>query len=137
MKGLPNEWATITAFVLDERACSNCEQSILYSGIVISTNTGMAPYCIIGVTVVGKAHATVMTSSPRFIRRSPNKGDVKAKNANKLADEPEFVNEQYFEPIHLAKRFSNSSVQGPVVNQKSNDESIKFFISCSSKTRPP
>ena len=44
----------------------------------MSTNTGMAPYWIIGVTVVGKPHATVITSSPFLIWRSPNLGDVKA-----------------------------------------------------------
>ena len=93
-KGLPSVWATITAFVLSEKASSNLVTSILYPGIVTSTNTGTAPNWITGVTVVGNPAATVITSSPLLIRRSPNFGDVKAINANKFADEPELVNEQ-------------------------------------------
>ena len=56
-----------------------------------STNTGTAPFCRIGLTVVGKPAATVMTSSPGLIARSPSNGDVNAVNATRLADEPELT----------------------------------------------
>ena len=65
--GLPNVCAIMTAFVFSLRAASSFVTSMLYCGTVTSTNTGTAPYCSIGVTVVGNPHATVMTSSPRRI----------------------------------------------------------------------
>ena len=46
------------------------------------------------VTVVGKPQATVITSSPRLIWRSPSCGEVNAENASRLAEEPELVSEQ-------------------------------------------
>ena len=57
----------MTALVFSERAASSFVTSMLYCGTLTSTNTGTAPYWRIGVTVVGKPHATVMTSSPRLI----------------------------------------------------------------------
>ena len=36
--------AIITTFVFSDKASSNCVTSILYCGIVTSTNTGTAPY---------------------------------------------------------------------------------------------
>ena len=68
--------------------------SMLYWGMVTSTNTGTAPYWIMGLTVVGKPQATVMTSSPRFTRRSPRRGEVRVMKAIRLAEEPEFTREQ-------------------------------------------
>jgi len=62
---------------------------------------------MIGVTVVGNPQATVITSSPFFIRRSPNSGEVNVIKANKFAEDPEFVREQYLIPSQSAKRFSN------------------------------
>ena len=53
-----------------------------------------------GVTVVGKPQATVITSSRCFILRSPNCGEVSAIKASRLAEEPELVKEQYFTPNH-------------------------------------
>ena len=55
--------------------------------------------------------------------------------ANKLAEEPEFVKEQYLIPKYSAILFSNSSAQGPVVNQKSKDESIKLAACAAMKQR--
>ncbi len=74
----------MTAFVLSESAASNFVTSILYCGIVTSTNTGTAPYWIAGVTVVGKPAATVIISSPRFTRRSPRSGDVRCHECDQV-----------------------------------------------------
>lgn len=72
--GLPNVCAIIIALVFSDKASSNFEVSILYCGIVTSTNTGIAPYCIIGATVVGNPAATVITSSPRLTALSSSSG---------------------------------------------------------------
>ena len=61
LNGLPRVWAIIKAFVLSDKASSSWLTSILYCGIVTSINTGTAPYCIIGATVVGNPAATVIT----------------------------------------------------------------------------
>ena len=90
-KGLPSVWASITAFVRGERAASSCETSTLTVSSSMSTNTGTAPNWTIGAIVVGKPAATVITSSPRQIRRSPRSGDVSVMNARRFADEPEFT----------------------------------------------
>ena len=94
--------------VFGESASSSPVTSILYCGIVTSTNTGIAPYCMIGVTVVGKPQATVITSSPLFTCLSPKRGDVKVINASKFALEPEFTSDTYFTPNCFAKSLSNS-----------------------------
>src|SRR5574344_20051 len=108
--GFPKVCAIITAFVFLERAASSFETSILYCGIVTSTNTGTAPKFKIGVTVVGKPQATVIISSPRFTAFSFNKGEVSAMNAIKFAEEPEFTKEQKGTPKYSASCFSNLSV---------------------------
>ena len=66
---------------------------MLYCGMVTSTKTGTAPYCNIGVTVVGNPQATVMISSPRQTRRSPSFGEVGAMKAGRFALEPEFTSD--------------------------------------------
>ena len=119
----------MTALVLEQYASSNCDTSTLYCGIVISTNTGTAPYCIIGATVVGKPAATVITSSSGRICLSFSSGDVNAINANKFADEPEFTSEQNVIPKYFANCVSNSIVYVPDVSQNSNDASTRFCIS--------
>ncbi len=91
---------------------------------------------MIGATVVGKAAATVMTSSPFFIFLSPSFEDVRAMNARRFAEEPELVREQCFTPRKSANSFSNLSAYLPVVSQKSRDESTRAAISLSSKTLP-
>ena len=58
----------------------------------------MQLFCRIGLTVVGKPAATVITSSPAFICLSPNLGEVKAVNARRLADDPELVVKACFIP---------------------------------------
>ncbi len=67
------------------------EASILYVGISTSTNTGIKPFWIAGLTVVGKPAATVITSSPGLRARSPNFGEVSAVSASKFAEEPDVV----------------------------------------------
>ena len=84
-------WANITAFVLSVIAFSISFGFMLYVGISISTNTGIRLFCNIGLTVVGKHAATVITSSPGLSAFSFNFSDVNADNANKFAEEPEFV----------------------------------------------
>ena len=88
-----------------------------------------------GVTVVGKPHATVMTSSPRQICRSPSSGAVRTENAIRFAEEPLLTRCAYFTPIHSANFFSNSSEKRPVVSQKSSAASVSAHISFSSNTR--
>ncbi len=46
---------------------------------------------MIGLTVVGKPAATVITSSPGLSRRSPSFGEVRAVTASRSADEPELT----------------------------------------------
>ena len=70
LNGFPKVCAIITAFVFSDNAFSNMVKSILYSGIVTSTNIGIAPYWTIGEIVVGNPAATVITSSPRFILKA-------------------------------------------------------------------
>ena len=103
--------------------------SILYWGMVTSTKTGTAPYWITGVTVVGKPAATVITSSPLLICRSPKRGEVRVIKAVRFAEEPEFTREQYRTPRYSASFFSNSSVYRPEVSQNSREESTRFTIS--------
>ena len=69
-KGLPSVWAIMTAFVRSDSAPSSFVTSMLYWGTATSTNTGTAPYSSIGVTVVGKAQATVMTDFAPAMRAS-------------------------------------------------------------------
>ena len=57
----------------------------------MSTKTGTAPNCAIGLTVVGKPAATVITSSPFLIALVPSFGDVSVENATRFAEEPEFT----------------------------------------------
>src|SRR5664280_2416269 len=91
---------------------------------------------MIGLTVVGNPAANVITSSPGFSLRSPSLGEVKAENATRLADEPEFTNEQPRTPKNWAKRRSNSCANLPVVSQQSSPASTKFRRSLPFKTLP-
>ena len=79
--------------------------------------------------VVGKDAATVMTSSPGFIARSPNSGAHKPEMATRLADEPELTVSANFTPIKRASSLSNLELNLPVVNQASRAESTMY---CSS-----
>ena len=133
-KGLPSVWAIITAFVFSDSAASSIATSMLYWGIVTSTNTGTAPYCKIGAIVVGNPQATVITSSPLLIRRFPRLGEVSAMNAIRFAEEPLFTRCAHFTPSHCANSCSNRSANLPVVSQKSRDASIRADISFSSNT---
>src|SRR5690606_33781585 len=102
---------------------------MLYVGSSTSTKTGTAPNCRIGFTVVGKPAATPITSSPGLMARSPNRGEVSAEKASKLADEPELVVSTQRRPRYLARRFSKASLKRPVVSQPSSTASV---IVCSS-----
>ena len=133
--GLPRVWAIITALVLSDNAPSSLVTSILYCGIVTSTNTGTAPYWIAGVIVVGNPAATVIISSPLLILLSPNSGEVRAMKALRLADEPELTTDTYLTLRYSPSCFSNCSVYLPDVSQNSNAESTRFIISLLSYTR--
>ena len=91
LNGLPNECASIIAFVFELSAASIFETSMLCVSDSISTKTGTAPNCRIGFTVVGKPAATLITSSPCLMARSPNLDEVSAEKAKRFADEPEEV----------------------------------------------
>ena len=126
----------MTAFVFGLSASSSFVWSMLKYSSSISTKTGTAPYCTIGATVVGKPAATVITSSPFFMRRSFRSGEISAKNASKFALLPLFTKNAHFTPSILANSFSNFLEYVPYVSQKSSELSTKFTISCSSKTLP-
>ena len=65
LKGLPKVCANMIAFVFLVIAVSVSTDIISFRSI--SINTGIAPNCIEGLTVVGKPAATEMISSPFFI----------------------------------------------------------------------
>jgi len=69
-------------------------------------NTGTAPTYTIGVTVVGKPAATVITSSPGLIRRACGSlAEVSAEIATRLALEPEFTSSEWRMPRKAASSF--------------------------------
>src|SRR6201996_3138423 len=129
LNGLPRLWASMTALVLGEIAASIFEASMLCVARSTSTNTGTAPNCRIGLTVVGKPAATPMTSSPGLIARSPRRGEVSVENATRLADEPELTVIRCLTPRNFARRSSNIALKRPVVSQPSR---LASTISCSS-----
>src|SRR3984957_8749974 len=89
-----------------------------------------------GLTVVGKPAATVMTSSPGFNCRSPSFGEVRALRATRLAEDPEFTSDAERTPINRARFRSKVSANRPVVNQPSRAESTTALISAPSITLP-
>ena len=124
------------ALVLGLMAASILLASMLWVLGSTSTNTGTAPNCKIGLTVVGKPAATPITSSPGLIARSPNLGEVKVLKATKLADEPEFTVIRCFMPIKAASFSSNSALKRPVVNQPSNEASTMSLSSSAPSCLP-
>jgi hypothetical protein len=101
-----------------------------------STNTGTAPNCRMGLTVVGKPAATPMTSSPRLMARSPSLGEVRVLKATRLADEPELTVIRCLTPMKAASFFSNSALKRPVVSQPSRLASTMFLSSWAPMTLP-
>src|ERR1035438_3543456 len=91
---------------------------------------------MIGLTVVGKPAATVITSSPGLSRRSPSFGEVSALTARRLAEEPELTSEAQRTPTKRASLRSKSSAKRPVVNQQSRAESTTELKSPPSMTLP-
>ena len=126
--GFPRVCAIMTALVFTLNASSSFVTSMLYCGMVTSTNTGTAPYWMTGVTVVGNPAATVMTSSPRRICRSPSSGAVNTEKAIRFADDPLFTRLAKRTSSHLANSRSNSSANRPVVSQKSSAASIRLHL---------
>ena len=82
-----------------------------------SIKTGIKLFCIIGFTVVGKAQAVVITSSPFLSLLSPNLGEVKANIAKRFVEEPELVRMQCFTPKNLENFSSNCFTNLPAVSQ--------------------
>ena len=111
------------ALVLGVMAASILLASMLCVARSTSTNTGTAPNCRIGLTVVGKPAATPITSSPGLMARSPSLGLVSVEKATRLADEPELTVIRYFTPRNCARRCSNMVLKRPVVNQPSSEAS--------------
>src|ERR1039458_6540626 len=91
---------------------------------------------MMGLIVVGNPAARVMTSSPGLSLRSPSFGDVRAENATRLADEPEFTSEHPRTPKYRANRRSNSLANLPVVSQQSSAASPRFRKSLPFRTLP-
>jgi len=104
---------------------------------LISTKTGIKPFCIMGLTVVGKPAAAVITSSPFFnLFFSGILKEVRAVIANKLAEEPELTKVQNFFPIKPANLLSNSAALLPSVHQPSIRALTPAIISSSLNTFP-
>src|SRR5947207_430688 len=91
---------------------------------------------MMGLTVVGKPAATVMTSSPGKRRRLPSLGEVRALTARRLAEEPELTSEAQRTPRNRASLRSKSSAKRPVVNQASRAESTTALTSAPLITFP-
>ena len=129
-------WAIMTALVRGLRADASCVTSMLSVTGSTSTNTGTTPCWMAGATVVGKPAATVMTSSPGRMRRSPSRGEVSVEKATRLADEPELTSRHSETPTNSARPFSSCRQNRPLVSQKSSPESTRLTTSRSSNTRP-
>ena len=79
--------------------------SIFKSVSLISINTGVRPYIIPGLTVVGKEHGVVINSSPFCSFWFPRRSAVRQATANKLAEE-------YNRPAFLWGRDGNGVFKG-------------------------
>ena len=64
---------------------------MLHVPISQSKNTGVKPSVTIGLIVVGKPAATVITSSPYLTCLTPSLYDIREDNAIKFALEPELT----------------------------------------------
>ncbi|VEB45154.1 Uncharacterised protein [Chromobacterium violaceum] len=86
--------------------------------------------------MVGKPAATVITSSPGLIARSPSLGEVSAVKATRLADEPELTVSTCGRPMNSPSRLSKDALKRPVVNQASSAASTMFATSAAPTTLP-
>ncbi len=87
---MPSVCASMIARVRGPIAASSCVDVDVVGRRARRRRTpGTSPFCTIGLTVVGKPAATVITSSPGCSRRSPSFGEVSAETASRFADEPE------------------------------------------------
>ena len=109
---------------------------MLYDGSVTSTNTGTSPFWTIGLTVVGKPAATVITSSPGRSRRSPSLGEVSAVSASRFAEDPELTSSAWRWPVRRARSRSKTRASGPAVSQKSRLVRTSSTTSSGPNTRP-
>ena len=89
-----------------------------------------------GATVVGKAAAAVITSSPGRSWRAPSLGEVSVVTATRLAEEPEFTINTSLTPRYSARRPSKSWEKRPAVSQKSSTASAALRNSGGPNTRP-
>ena len=102
-----------------------------------STKTGTSPFWTIGLTVVGKPAATVITSSPGRSARSPSSSaSQRAQRQQVRADDPQLTRTALRTPIHRANSRSNCAANRPVVSQKSSEASTRCCISSASNTLP-
>ena len=91
---------------------------------------------MIGLTVVGKPVAQVMTSSPGLSALSRRMCEVSAVMASRLADEPELVVSVRRVPVIVANSVSNCLLKRPVVSHMSRQESTSLLISGAPTTLP-
>src|SRR3989344_1959855 len=104
--GLPKVCGITIALTSWLTAFFKASSLTLYVPISMSTNTGFRLFCIIGANVVGKVAAGVITLSPVF-NGFGILFDFKAVTAIRLAEEPEFVSTENFEPTAAANSLSN------------------------------
>ena len=122
-------WASMMALVLGVMAASILLASMLCVARSTSTNTGTAPNCRIGLTVVGKPAATPMTSSPGLIARSPSFGLVSVGERHQVGRRAGVDGDQVLDAQELRQAFLELALKRPVVSQPSSEAST---ISCSS-----
>src|SRR3989344_6830546 len=106
--GFPRVCGSIIARVFREKASRNCSGLMLYVPGCTSRSTGVREFCTIGLKVVEKVHAGVITSSPGFSLFG-TWFEQSAETARRFAEEPEFVRTLLLTPKILEKFFSNSS----------------------------
>src|ERR1700749_3850252 len=98
--------------------------------------TGTQLFWMMGLTLVENPAATVITSSPGWIWRSPRRGEVRQEKAQRLAEEPELTSEAPRTPKKRANWRSNCVAKRPVVSQQSSEASIRLRRSEASSTLP-
>src|ERR1700745_2768738 len=98
--------------------------------------TGTQLFWMMGLTVGGKPAATVITSSPGLIWRSPSRGEVRQEKAQRLAEEPELTSEAPRTPKKRANWRSNWVAKRPGVSEQSREASMRLRRSEASRTLP-
>ena len=125
--GLPNTWANIipliSFFLSFFNVSSTWSKSMCKLGNVTSTNTGLKPFWINGLIVVGKQTTGVINLAPGFKCNFLcffSLCDFKALTINKLAELPELVSIPNSLPNFSANSNSNSLPFFPNISHSVN-----------------